>query len=219
MLVPAGEFLMGSDPKVDKDACDDEQPQHQLFLPEFYIGKVPVTNAQYAGFVKATHRKAPDHWEKGAIPAGKAEHPVVNVSWQDAVDFCRWLSEATRRSFRLPSEAEWEKAARGTDGRIYPWGNQAPDEKRCNFGMKVGDTTPVGKYPDGASPCGALDMAGNVWEWTSSVYKPYPYAPNDGREDPGSRAARVLRGRLVHRLSAGCVRCACRYCYDPDNRY
>ena len=123
---------------------------------------------------------------------------MVNVSWDDAVDFCRWLSEATHRSFRLPSEAEWEKAARGSDGRIYPWGNQAPDEKRCNFGTKVGDTTPVGKYPDGASPCGALDMAGNVWEWTGSIYKPYPYAPDDGREDPGSTAgACVARGRLL----------------------
>ena len=174
-----------------------------LSLPEFYIGKVPVTNAQYAGFVKATRRKAPDHWEKGAIPAGKAEHPVVNVSWEDAVAFCRWLSEATRRSFRLPSEAEWEKAARGADGRIYPWGNQAPDEKRCNFGMKIGDTTPVGKYPDGASPCGALDMAGNVWEWTGSIFKPYPYAPDDGREDPGSRAQRVLRGGSFGTMRSG----------------
>ena len=194
VLVPAGEFLMGSDPRVDRDASGDEQPQHRLSLPEFYIGKVPVTNAQYAGFVQATRRKAPEGWRNEAFPAGKAEHPVVNVTWRDAVDYCRWLSEAMRRSFRLPSEAEWEKAARGSDGRIYPWGSQAPDEKRCNFGMKIGDTTPVGNYADGSSPCGALDMAGNVWEWMSSAYKPYPYDPNDGREDPGSGAARVVRG-------------------------
>jgi len=102
--VPAGEFLMGSDPRVDKQAAGDEQPQHKLLLPEFFIGKVPVTNAQYASFVKAANRKAPTHWEKDVLPAGKAEHPVVNVSWQDAVDFCRWLSEATRRSFLLASE-------------------------------------------------------------------------------------------------------------------
>jgi hypothetical protein len=121
--VPAGEFLMGSDPRVDKETEREERPQHKLFLPEFFIGKYPVTNAQYAGFVEATRRKAPAHWEKGAIPAGKVEHPVVNVSWKDAVHFCRWLSDAKRTSFWLPSEAEWEKAARGADGRIYPWGN------------------------------------------------------------------------------------------------
>ena len=172
VLVPAGEFLMGSDPNVDPQAFAAEQPQHRLSLPEFYIGKVPVTNAQYAGFVMATNRKMPVDWAKGALPAGKAEHPVVNVSWNDAADFCRWLSEETHRSFRLPSEAEWEKAARGSDGRIYPWGNQPPDETLCNFGKRFGDTTPVGKYPNGASPCGALDLAGNIWEWTSSAYKP-----------------------------------------------
>ena len=219
--VPAGEFLMGSDPRVDKQAAGDEQPQHKLLLPEFFIGKVPVTNAQYASFVKAANRKAPTHWEKDVLPAGKAEHPVVNVSWQDAVDFCRWLSEATRRSFRLPSEAEWEKAARGGDGRIYPWGNQAPDEKRCNFGGKIGGTTPVGKYPSGVSPCGALDMAGNVWEWTSSAYKLYPYEPTDGREDPGGPAARVLRGGAFLNPAVN-VRCAVRarhYPYDRDRDF
>ena len=100
-----------------------------MSLPEFFIGKYPITNAQYAGFVKATRRKAPERWQNGALPASKAEHPVVNVTWDDAADFCRWLSEATGRSFRLPSEAEWEKAARGSDGRIYPWGSQAPDEE------------------------------------------------------------------------------------------
>ena len=176
VLVPAGEFLMGSDPKVDRGADADEQPQHRLSLPEFFIGKYPMTNAQYAVFAEAAHHKTPYHWEKGTVPSGKAAHPVGGVSGQDAVEFCRWLSEATRRSFRLPSEAEWEKAARGGDGRIYPWGSRAPDEKRGNFGLKIDATTPVGNYPDGASPCGALDMAGNVWEWTGSIYKPYPYA-------------------------------------------
>ena len=211
--VPAGEFLMGSDSKTDQDASDDEQPQYRLSLPEFFIGKYPITNAQYAGFVTATHRKAPQHWEKGIIPSGKAEHPVGNVSWDDAADFCRWLSGATHRSFRLPSEAEWEKAARGSDGRIFPWGNPLPDEKRCNFGSKVGDTTPVGEYPDGVSPCGALDMAGNVWEWTGSIFKSYPYQPNDGREDPGSGAARVVRGGAYFD-DEWLVRCAFRHYFD-----
>ena len=122
---------------------------------------------------------------------------MVNVAWDDAVAFCRWLSKATHRSFRLPSEAEWENAARGSDGRLYPWGNQAPDEKRCNFGETVGDTTPVGKYPDGVSPCGALDMAGNVWEWTGSLKQPYPYQEQDGRNSLDADGARALARRVV----------------------
>ena len=100
--VPAGEFLMGSDPKVDKDASGDEQPQHRLYLPEFYIGKYPVTNEQYAAFVKATRQAAPQHWENGQIPAGKGDHPVVNVSWEDAVAFCRWLSQASGKAIPAP---------------------------------------------------------------------------------------------------------------------
>jgi len=127
---------------------------------------------------------------------------VVYVFWHDAVVYCRWLSEVTGRPYRLPSEAEWEKGARGTDGRIYPWGNQW-DAERCNNkeGGK-GDTTPVGAYPQGASPYGPLDMAGNVWEWTRSLWgkdwkEPsfkYPYDPDDGREDLEAEGYRVLRG-------------------------
>ena len=168
--VPAGEFLMGSDPKVYKDASADEKPQHRLYLPEFYIGKYPVTNEQYAAFVKATRQTAPQYWKNGQIPAGKEGHPVVNVSWRDAIAFCQWLSQASSKAIRLPTEAEWEKAARGDNGRIYPWGNDPPTEKLCNFSRNVGDMTPVGQYPAGASPCGALDMAGNVWEWTGSLW-------------------------------------------------
>ena len=119
--VPAGEFLMGSDPKVDPRAYDNEKLQHRLILPEFYIGKYPVTNEQYAAFLKAARQVAPEHWENGKIPAGKESHPVVYVSCQDAIAFCRWLSQASGKSFRLPTEAEWEKAARGgLEGQFYP---------------------------------------------------------------------------------------------------
>jgi formylglycine-generating enzyme required for sulfatase activity len=186
VLIPAGEFLMGSDPSVDKDARDNEQPQHTLSLPDYYLAKTPVTNAQYAAFVQATtYHRQPGGWEHGKPPKGREDHPVVNVTWHDAVTYCRWLSEVTGRPYRLPSEAEWEKGARGSDGRIYPWGNQW-DAKRCNTresGKR--DTTPVGAFPEGASPYGLLDMAGNVWEWTRSVYKSYP--------TPLMMAARIWR--------------------------
>ena len=166
---------MGSDPARDKQAYDDEQPQHRLALPEFYIGKCPVTNEQYAAFIRATGQAAPGHWKNGQTPADRNGHPVVNVSWKDAVAFGQWLSQASGKVTRLPTEAEWEKAARGSDGRIYPWGNDPPTKELCNFNNNVDGTTPVGQYQAGASPCGALDMAGNVWEWTGSLDRPYPY--------------------------------------------
>src|SRR5262249_55409720 len=116
--VPVGEFLMGSDPAKDLAAEASEQPQHRIFVSEFYIGRYPVTNAQYAVYAKATRRT-----EDFRLPRDKDDHPVVNVSWDDAVALCRWLSQVTGKPIRLPTEAEWKKAARGTDGRIYPWGN------------------------------------------------------------------------------------------------
>ena len=219
--IPAGEFLMGSDPAKDGKAYGDEQPQHTIGLPEFYIGKYPVTNAQYAAFVKTTDHRVPDHWKDSAIPSGKEDHPVVYVSWRDAIAFCEWLSEKTDKNFSLPSEAEWEKAARGVEGRIYPWGDESPTADLCNFGNNVNDTTPVGKYsPKGDSPYGCADMAGNVWEWTRSLWGKdwtmpdfgYPYDPKDGREnlDAGNDVRRVLRGGSFV-LSDYYVRCASRY--------
>ncbi len=142
--------------------------------------------------------------------------------------FCIWVSKASGREIRLPSEAEWEKAARGVDGRVYPWGNQAPSAELCNFNMNVGDTTPVGDYPKGASPYGVLDMAGNVWEWTLSLWgkdvgKPqygYPYKSTDGREDLQAvlNIMRVLRGGS-YLNGDGLVRCASRYFNLPRDRY
>jgi formylglycine-generating enzyme required for sulfatase activity len=219
--VPAGEFLMGSDPAKDKDAYDKEKPQHPVRLDEFYIGKYPVTNAQYAVFVKATKRKAPTHWKNGVRPRGKGEHPVVNVSWYDAVAFCTWLAKATGRPFRLPSEAEWEKAAswdeKTRQKRIWPWGN-AFDAAKCNTSEgKERGSTPVGAYSlaGGDSPCRAADMAGNVWEWTNSLFKGYPYDPKDGREDPNDSGSRVLRGGSFL-YGAWDARCAYRVGLLPD---
>lgn len=228
VLIPAGEFTMGSDPGADQEAADNEQPQHTLHLPDFYLAKMPVTNAQYAAFVQATGHHAPYHWQRGIPQRGQEDHPVVNVSWHDAVAYSNWLAQATGKPYRLPSEAEWEKGARGADGRIYPWGVHW-DPARCNgreggqgdtiaaVGIYVGDTTPVGAYPEGASPYGLLDMAGNVWEWTSSVFEVYPYDPGDGREDlqAGDDVRRVLRGGAFANL-AWRVRCAFRGQDLPD---
>jgi formylglycine-generating enzyme required for sulfatase activity len=219
VTIPAGEFLMGSDKRRDSMARDAETPQHRVYLPEYRIARIPVTNRQYKLFVDATGYETPAHWNNGRIPDGKENHPVVNVSWRDAQAFCRWAG------VRLPSEAEWEKAARGTDGRIWPWGNKPPNDKLCNFNNNVGRTTPVGAYPAGASPDGCLDMAGNVWEWTSSKWgmdwdKPefdYPYDPDDGREDAEGDARRVLRGGAFFGYEVS-VRCAFRLWDLPDFR-
>jgi formylglycine-generating enzyme required for sulfatase activity len=212
--VPAGEFLMGSVVARDRDAKDRELPPHTVHVPDFYIGKYPVTNLQYEAFVQATGHRAPDYW-RGTIPAGKENHPVVYVTWHDALAFCVWLGREAGQPFRLPTEAEWEKAARGTDGRIYPWGDEPPDKGRCNFGETVGDTTAIGRYsPQGDSPYGCADMAGNVWEWCQSLRGPYPYQADDGREDLEADSRRVLRGGSW-RSSAPYVRCAYRYARDP----
>jgi formylglycine-generating enzyme required for sulfatase activity len=227
-LIPAGEFLMGSDVRRDKEAEGNEQPQHELYLGNYYFARTPVTNVQYAPFVQATFRQPPEHWENGKPPQGKEHHPVIYVSWHDAVAYCNWLAEVTRKPYRLPSEAEWEKGARGTDGRIYPWGDKW-DMERCNSEEAgIGDTTPVGSYPEGASPYGLLDMAGNVFEWTRSLrgQEPqhpdfgYPYDPRDGREDPsaGGYVFWVVRGGAFN-TAAGHIRSGYRDKSSPNHRY
>ena len=161
--VPAGEFLMGTD-YLKADA--QNKPQHKVYLDAFKIDKHEVTNAEYARFVAETNHRPPLNWSKGKFDAGYEMHPVTMVTWFDARDYCAWEGK------RLPTEAEWEKAARGTDGRRWPWGDRM-DVKRLNTYYSVGSTTPVGSYPLGASPYGALDMAGNVAEWVDSELVPY----------------------------------------------
>ncbi|MBN1876527.1 MAG: SUMF1/EgtB/PvdO family nonheme iron enzyme [Anaerolineae bacterium] len=236
VVIPAGEFLMGSDPERDKNVYEDEQPQHGLYLPAYAIGKTPVTNAQYAAFVAAAGYRVPRHWENGKPPQGKEQHPVVDVTWHDALAYCRWLAEMTGKAYMLPSEAEWEKAAswaeaqesggaevQGGKGagkkRIWPWGDTPPTPEFCNFDNHVKDTTPVGAYsPRGNSAYGCVDMAGNVWEWTRSVFKAYPYDPADGREDleAGDDVPRVLRGGAFY-SNVNAARCAYRCRNNPDN--
>ncbi len=191
--VPPGSFLMGSDKARDSQAYDDELPQHKVALSGYWIGRYPVTVVQFRAFVKASGYKP----HNADSLNGPDDHPVTRVTWHDALAFCHWLSKRTGLPVTLPSEAEWEKAARGTDGRLYPWGDDLPDEHRCNFKSRVGGTTPIGRYsPQGDSPYGCADIAGNVWEWTRSHKKQYPYDPTDGREDmsAGDDVPRVLRG-------------------------
>jgi len=183
VLIPEGEFFIGSDPARDRNAQPDEKPYHKLRVTDYFIMRYPVTNAQYRQFVEASGHRPPLFWEQGVFPEALADHPVVGVSFQDSVAFCKWASDVTGLAVRLPTEPEWEKAARGDDGRLYPWGDQWEAEHCNTFESGIKDTTPVGKYsPQGDSPYGIGDMAGNVQEWISSLFGSYPYDPTDGRE-------------------------------------
>jgi formylglycine-generating enzyme required for sulfatase activity len=197
LYVPAGEFTMGSE-----DGSDDEKPVHTVSLEAFWIDQTEVTNAMFADFINeqgnqiegdVTWVDAGDsdvriHLEGDIWKAdeGYAEHPVIEVSWHGANAYCSWADR------RLPTEAEWEKAARGTDERVYPWGNDALSNSLLNYNNVIGDTTEVGNYPAGASPYGALDMAGNVWEWVDDWYDAYP--GNTESNSYFGKTYRVLRG-------------------------
>jgi eukaryotic-like serine/threonine-protein kinase len=194
VYVPAGEFLMGST-SSDELAATDEKPQHTVYLDAFWIDRTEVTNAMYAKCVAAGDCDAPDstgsytrssYYEN----AQYADYPVIYVSWIDASAYCDWAGRW------LPSEAEWEKAARGTDGRIYPWGDQSPSANLLNYYQNEGDTTAVGSYPSSASPYGALDMAGNVWEWVHDWYGENYYSNSSSANPTGPSTGqyRMLRG-------------------------
>lgn len=222
VVVPAGVFTLGSS---EAGAPPIEGPQHSVSLPAYRIGVHPVTVAQYAEFIARTNSDPPREGWFLRKPDGKLDHPVTGVSWRQAVAYCRWLSTETGRSYRLPTEAEWEKAARSSDGRRYPWGDAWVDGA-CQ--VEAADTAPTGAHPAGASPYGCEDMLGNVQEWTSTLWGSrkeaadyvYPYDGADGREDPGPEppAPQPLR---VHR--GGCyrdkrddVRCTARGASSPD---
>jgi formylglycine-generating enzyme required for sulfatase activity len=196
VLVPAGEFLMGSD-KIDTEGTTaeygmrrplfvDEHPLHRVNLRAFFIDQIEVTQAQYKLFVDATESVPPRSWPNGIFPARRASYPVTTVSWYDADRYCNWAKK------RLPTEAEWEKAARGTDGREFPWGNDYLKENGNMGDSGIGDLTPVGSYEKGKSPYGAYDMIGNAWEWTSDWYQPYP--GTDYKSEDFGEKNKVLRG-------------------------
>jgi len=212
--IPAGVFTMGH------KTFPDASPQHQLELREFRFGKYPVTNEEFAEFIAARGyeiekfwtvmgwrwlqtrpQTQPGFWNDARFNAPR--QPVVGVSWYEAVAFCKWLGENLARGFRLPTEAEWEKAARGAhDARVYPWGDRYENNRANTAELGLGQTSPVGAFPLGASPFGVCDLAGNVYEWTVSKWGAnwqelefaYPYHAGDGREGMDGSAARVMRG-------------------------
>lgn len=220
--VAAGPFLMGSDQHYDKEASDEEKPAHQVTLVAYQIGRFPVTVAEYACFVDSGHAEPPkgEHGVDWRTQLTCLDHPVTCITWQDAVAYAAWLAQITGQLWYLPTEAEWEKAARWDPKRnvahLYPWGDKF-NRSRCNSNLsgKLG-TTPVSAYPNGASPCGALDMVGNVREWTNSRFKPYPYNARDGREVRDLKGSRVQRGGAYFDHPWG-VRTAVRDSSTPEN--
>jgi formylglycine-generating enzyme required for sulfatase activity len=228
VYVPAGTFLMGSrDSEIS--AYDNEKPQHEVYLESFWLDETEITNSMYEGCVQAGACEPPSSnaSHKQASYYGNPEYgnyPVVFVTWFQANTYCEWTGR------RLPSETEWEKAARGIDGRLYPWGNQNVTGELANFADRntdadwadpltddgYQDTAPVGSYPDGASPYGALDMAGNVWEWVydhyDAAYYLIPSGSNPGGPETGE--ARVIRGGSWY-FHPRDIRAAFRYGHAP----
>jgi formylglycine-generating enzyme required for sulfatase activity len=222
LLIPAGPFLMGEDVSPSDPNVPSSQPAHTVTLEAYYLSRFPITNAEYQRFVDATGHPVPYrddefsrpynwHRDRRTYPEGQADHPVVLVSWHDAQAYCRWAG------VRLPNEAEWEKAARGVASRIWPWGDLW-QERLCNAeGSGWPGTSAVGLFsPQGDSPFGLGDMAGNIWEWCSSSPFPYPYRAADGRESPQRQGPRILRGGSFG-SSREWVRCALRNSADAQD--
>ena len=191
IMIPEGVFRMGAD---GTDALEDEKPQHEVWLSRFEIDRHEVTTGHYAEFLASTKRPAPWQWESLDL-SQHGDRPVIGVSWFDADAYCRW------RGTRLPTEAEWEKAARGTDGRLFPWGNHSPQEETANFGLGARFSysqvlAPVERYEQGRSPYGLYQMAGNAGEWVADWYGAHYYenGPRQNPSGPDAGAFRVVRG-------------------------
>jgi formylglycine-generating enzyme required for sulfatase activity len=231
ITIPAGKFLMGaqkedrSKPNYDADADGDELPVHEVSLDAYQIGRYPVTVEEYRRFVDDEGYSHERWWKAGGFGEETRSEkwddqllhpnwPVAGVSWYEATAYCAWAG------VRLPTEAEWERAARGTNGRKYPWGNEEPDATRANYEAgKVGHPTPVGLYPQGATPEGIEDLAGNVWEWVNDWYGEnyYRASPKRDPRGPDGGQDRVLRGGSWFNVP-GIVRVSVRVRYDPGLR-
>ncbi len=210
-------FQMGS-----SRGRDDARPVHDVRLPSFRLSRYPVTNAQYAAFVRETGSAVPQHWPACEVPAGKANHPVTFVSWGDAQAFCSWLTErvgAEEGGAHLPTEAQWEFAARGIEGREYPWGGDQPTPEHANYRESaLEDTTRVGMHGSGATPEGIHDLAGSVRQWCLDWYAPYEDAAQEDPAGPEEGKERSLRGGSY--LDApGTLRGSYRFNIDPDSRF
>ncbi len=217
LYVPAGEFEMGYE-----NGKADESPVHSVYLDAFWIDQTEITNRMYLMCVEDGICTQPVQGAHTALRQDSStrefyygnpefnDYPVIFVNHAQAEEYCRWA----RR--RLPTEAEWEKAARGTDGRLYPWGNEPPNETLLNYNGNVGDTTKVGSYPAGASPYGALDMAGNMWEWTADFYSADYYSKSPAKNPQGPETGYVFVERGGSwRLSERPVRATYRHHYIP----
>ena len=239
--IPAGPFLMGTTEQQAQELIADgykgewamqEVPQHTVELSEYQIGKCPLTNQEYQAFIRDSDQAPPRDWDDDQYPEGKGDHPVVYVSWHDAQAYCQWLSQKTGKTYRLPTEAEWEKAARGGSPlpqgegagvRVYPWGDEW-DPAKCNTKESgPGDTTPVGQYsPESDSPYGCADMAGNVWEWCADWFDEDAYKNReDGVQDPQGPEQgkyRVLRGGSYYNDRTR-ARAACRFRSSPPSSF
>ena len=209
VLVPAGEFTMGS-PEGDPD----EKPAHKVQISAFFMDKFEVTVKQYAAFLQESGGDRPAEW-KTMNKTANQNRPVMGVDWAEAARYCKWAGK------RLPTEAEWEKAARGTDGRLYPWGNDPPTPLHANYGKKEWNNhealVPVGTLEAGKSPYGVYDMAGNVWEWVSDWYDHdyYKQSPSESPTGPPTGGFKVIRGGSWN-TSARNLRAADRY-FDPPS--
>ena len=223
VLVPAGSFPMGV-PPGDRDGGRDEYPRHEVFLDAYYIDKYEVTNGRYLEFIRVTGHRKPQHpsnpkrnlWQGGMMPEEVTDRPVINVDWYDADAYCRWAGK------RLPTEAEWEKAAKGTEDYRFPWGDVEPTDKHLNFLQRwVGERTlmPVGSYEAGKSPYGVYDVAGNVFEWVADWYDSGYYAksPAKNPKGPETGTRKVVRGS-GWQSETPTVRIFTRFGSDPKNR-
>jgi serine/threonine-protein kinase len=226
VYVPPGMFMMGSE-EGDESAFNNEFPAHEVMLRAFWIDQTEMTNVQFAAFlnVMGNQPEGGVTWLRSASSrvlivyngevyqpkSGFADHPVIEVSWYGAAAYCEWVGG------RLPTEAEWEYAARGTDGRIYPWGDEEPHNTLLNYNNNISQTTTVGSYPNGTSPFEVLDMAGNVWEWVSDRYGGYSSTAVENPEGADSGAAKVVRGGSWFNSAAN-VRVAARNSLLPDVR-
>ena len=218
--IPAGWFPMGSDPKADEDAGPQEQPQRWVYVDAFEMDRYEVSNAHYLRFVLATERIGPPYWRIDPFPEKMARHPVIGVSWQDAEAYCRWMKK------RLPTEAEWEKAARGEDARKFPWGNEPAGWKKSNIahpgskrGVKYPPLANVDRYEHGVSPYGIYQLAGNVAEWVSDWFDPeyYQYGTSFNPTGPEWGEDHVYRGGSWNE-DPEVARSAGRGAHAPDHR-